>query len=144
MVGLLAWPTLSWASGRPETSNFFSAWETLLEDKPPLYTSTPRVFGLDPELWGVNVQSLSGCPANFAVYTALAEPNGRIMGLDLPDGGHLSHGFFTPAKKVSATSMFFQSMPYKVVFCCSISYSLKILYFYIMRSIDSRLTQKVV
>ncbi|KHJ81522.1 glycine hydroxymethyltransferase [Oesophagostomum dentatum] len=36
------------------------------------------------------------------------------MGLDLPDGGHLSHGFFTPAKKVSATSMFFQSMPYKV------------------------------
>ncbi|VDN50730.1 unnamed protein product [Dracunculus medinensis] len=73
-----------------------------------------QVFGLDPELWGVNVQSLSGCPANFAVYTALVEPNGRIMGLDLPDGGHLSHGFFTPQKKVSATSIFFQSMPYKV------------------------------
>ncbi|ETN86388.1 glycine hydroxymethyltransferase [Necator americanus] len=73
-----------------------------------------EVFGLDPELWGVNVQSLSGSPANFAVYTALVEPNGRIMGLDLPDGGHLSHGFFTPARKVSATSMFFQSMPYKV------------------------------
>ncbi|EPB76088.1 glycine hydroxymethyltransferase [Ancylostoma ceylanicum] len=73
-----------------------------------------EVFGLDPELWGVNVQSLSGAPANFAVYTALVEPNGRIMGLDLPDGGHLSHGFFTPARKVSATSMFFQSMPYKV------------------------------
>ncbi|WKX99347.1 hypothetical protein Q1695_014324 [Nippostrongylus brasiliensis] len=73
-----------------------------------------EVFGLDPELWGVNVQALSGSPANFAVYTALVEPNGRIMGLDLPDGGHLSHGFFTPARKVSATSMFFQSMPYKV------------------------------
>lgn len=73
-----------------------------------------EVFGLDPELWGVNVQSLSGSPANFAVYTALVEPNGRIMGLDLPDGGHLSHGFFTPVRKVSATSMFFQSMPYKV------------------------------
>lgn len=73
-----------------------------------------KVFGLDPEKWGVNVQALSGAPANFAVYTALVEPNGRIMGLDLPDGGHLSHGFFTPQRKVSATSIFFQSMPYKV------------------------------
>ncbi|XGW15640.1 hypothetical protein V3C99_001245 [Haemonchus contortus] len=73
-----------------------------------------EVYGLDPELWGVNVQSLSGSPANFAVYTAIVEPNGRIMGLDLPDGGHLSHGFFTPTRKVSATSIFFQSMPYKL------------------------------
>ncbi|VDM48309.1 unnamed protein product [Toxocara canis] len=73
-----------------------------------------KVYGLDPEKWGVNVQSLSGAPANFAVYTAIVEPNGRIMGLDLPDGGHLSHGFFTPQRKVSATSIFFQSMPYKV------------------------------
>lgn len=36
------------------------------------------------------------------------------MGLDLPDGGHLTHGFFTPNKKISATSIFFESMPYKV------------------------------
>ncbi|CAB3402176.1 unnamed protein product [Caenorhabditis bovis] len=73
-----------------------------------------EVFGLDPAKWGVNVQSLSGSPANFAVYTAIVGPNNRIMGLDLPDGGHLSHGFCTPARKVSATSEFFQSMPYKV------------------------------
>ncbi|VDM98094.1 unnamed protein product [Thelazia callipaeda] len=73
-----------------------------------------QVFGLDKEKWGVNVQSLSGAPANLAVYVGLMEPNGRIMGLDLPDGGHLSHGFFTPQKKISATSVFFQSMPYKV------------------------------
>lgn len=73
-----------------------------------------EAFGLDPEKWGVNVQPLSGVPANFAVYTALVEPHGRIMGLDLPDGGHLSHGFFTPQKKISATSIFFESMPYKL------------------------------
>ncbi|XP_045119272.1 serine hydroxymethyltransferase-like [Portunus trituberculatus] len=71
-------------------------------------------FHLDPEQWGVNVQPYSGSPANFAVYTALVEPHGRIMGLDLPDGGHLTHGFYTATKKVSATSIFFESMPYKI------------------------------
>ncbi|CAL7940803.1 unnamed protein product [Xylocopa violacea] len=73
-----------------------------------------EAFNLNPDEWGCNVQAYSGSPANFAVYTALAEPHGRIMGLDLPDGGHLTHGFFTEKKKISATSIFFESMPYKV------------------------------
>ncbi|XP_046604196.1 serine hydroxymethyltransferase isoform X1 [Neodiprion virginianus] len=73
-----------------------------------------EAYNLNPEEWGCNVQPYSGSPANFAVYTGLVEPHGRIMGLDLPDGGHLTHGFFTETKKISATSIFFESMPYKV------------------------------
>lgn len=73
-----------------------------------------HAYGLKKEEWGVNVQPYSGSPANFAVYTAIVGPHNRIMGLDLPDGGHLTHGFFTEKKKISATSIFFESMPYKV------------------------------
>lgn len=72
-----------------------------------------EAYDLDPEKWGVNVQALSGSPANFAVFTGVVGPHGRIMGLDLPDGGHLTHGFYTSTKRVSATSQFFESMPYK-------------------------------
>lgn len=61
-----------------------------------------EVYKLNPEQWGVNVQPHSGSPANFYAYTALLQPHDRLMALDLPHGGHLSHGYSTPTKKISA------------------------------------------
>lgn len=62
----------------------------------------------------MNVQSLSGSPANFAVYTGLLSPHDRILSLDLPHGGHLSHGYQTAEKKISAVSKYFEVLPYRV------------------------------
>lgn len=57
----------------------------------------------------VNVQPYSGSPANFAVYNALLAPGDSISGMNLVDGGHLTHGW-----KVSATAKYFSSHPYHV------------------------------
>lgn len=73
-----------------------------------------EAFDLNPEQWGVNVQSLSGAPANLYAYSAVMEVGDRLMGLDLPHGGHLSHGFQTPTTKISFISKYFQSMPYRL------------------------------
>ncbi|PGH36091.1 serine hydroxymethyltransferase, cytosolic [[Emmonsia] crescens] len=73
-----------------------------------------KAFNLDPAKWGVNVQCLSGTPANLEVYQALMRPHDRLMGLDLPHGGHLSHGYQTPQKKISAVSTYFETFPYQV------------------------------
>ncbi len=68
-----------------------------------------KLFDLNPAVWHVNVQPLSGSPANFAVYTALIPQGGKIMGMSLADGGHLTHGH-----KASATGKFWQKIPYGV------------------------------
>lgn len=73
-----------------------------------------EAFNLDPEKWGVNVQSLSGSPANFQAYASVLAPHDRIMALDLPHGGHLSHGYQTDTKKISAVSVFFETFPYRL------------------------------
>ena len=73
-----------------------------------------EAFNLNPNEWGVNVQSLSGAPANLYAYSAILNVGDRIMGLDLPHGGHLSHGYQTSTTKISYISKYFQTMPYRL------------------------------
>ncbi|KAL7672384.1 hypothetical protein ACOME3_007271 [Neoechinorhynchus agilis] len=73
-----------------------------------------EAYKLSEEKWAVNVQTYSGSPANFAVYHGLVGKGGRIMGLVFTEGGHLTHGYYTPTKKVSASSEYFESLLYTV------------------------------
>lgn len=68
-----------------------------------------ELFKLDVKKWHVNVQPLSGSPANFAVYAALVPIGGKIMGLKLSSGGHLTHG-----QSVSMTGKIWKQVPYEV------------------------------
>jgi glycine hydroxymethyltransferase len=63
------------------------------------------LFGVDH----ANVQPYSGSPANLAVYLAFASPGDTVMGMSLPMGGHLTHGW-----PVSVTGKWFHSVPYSV------------------------------
>jgi glycine hydroxymethyltransferase len=64
-----------------------------------------RLFGVEH----ANVQPYSGSPANLAVYLAFLEPGDAVMGMALPMGGHLTHGW-----GVSVTGKWFRSVPYGV------------------------------
>ena len=64
-----------------------------------------RLFGADH----ANVQPYSGSPANQAVYVALAEPRSTIVGLSLPFGGHLTHGW-----KVNFSGIFYRAVQYEL------------------------------
>ncbi|MEV0279926.1 serine hydroxymethyltransferase [Streptomyces sp. NPDC050610] len=73
--------------------------ETLAVDR------AKRLFGVEH----ANVQPYSGSPANLAVYLAFAEPGDTVLGMSLPMGGHLTHGW-----GVSATGKWFKGVSYGV------------------------------
>lgn len=96
--------TNKYAEGYPtkryyEGQQFTDPIETLAIER------AKKLFGAE----GANVQPHSGSPANLAAYCALAEPGETIMGLSLPHGGHLTHGW-----KVSLTGKFFKSVQYEL------------------------------
>jgi glycine hydroxymethyltransferase len=82
-----------------EGQQYIDQIETLAIDR------AKSLFGVDH----ANVQTYSGSPANLAVYLAFAEPGATVMGMGLPMGGHLTHGW-----SVSVTGKWFQSVQYGV------------------------------
>ncbi len=77
--------------------------ETLAQDR------ALALFGLKRKDWNVNVQPWSGANANLAVYLGLVPVGGKIMGMALSSGGHLSHG-----QKVSITGKAWQAATFVV------------------------------
>ena len=82
-----------------EGQQFIDQIETIARDR------AKALFGVDH----ANVQPYSGSPANLAVYLAFAQPGDTIMGMALPMGGHLTHGW-----SVSVTGKWFRPVQYGV------------------------------
>jgi glycine hydroxymethyltransferase len=82
-----------------EGQRYIDQIETIVAD------SARELFGAEH----ANVQPYSGSPANLAVYLALLKPGDTLMGLALPHGGHLTHGW-----PVSATGIFWRAVHYQV------------------------------
>src|ERR1700694_4347945 len=80
-----------------EGQQYIDPIETIAVDR------AKALFGADH----ANVQPYSGSPANLAVYLALASPGDTVMGMALPMGGHLTHGW-----PVSVTGKWFRAVQY--------------------------------
>lgn len=94
-----------YAEGYPG-ARYYGGCEVVDEVENLCISRALKLFKLTKNKWAVNVQALSGSPANVAVYLALVPPHAKIMGLPLASGGHLTHGH-----KVSITGKFWEQVP---------------------------------
>ena len=97
--------TNKYSEGYP-TKRYYGGNEFADENEILAQERAKKLFGVPH----VNVQPYSGSPANFAVYFALMQPGEVVMGHNLPDGGHLTHGW-----KVNITGAYYKSVPYHVL-----------------------------
>ena len=84
---------------------YYEGQQVIDELEPLAIERAKSLFGVEH----ANVQPYSGSPANLAVYMAFLEPGDTVMGMALPMGGHLTHGW-----GVSATGKWFRSVQYGV------------------------------
>jgi glycine hydroxymethyltransferase len=94
--------TNKYSEGYP-TKRYYEGQEVIDKVEELAQSRLRSLFGAEH----VNVQPYSGSPANLAAYLAFCQPGDPIMGLGLPFGGHLTHGW-----NVSITGRYFKSIPY--------------------------------
>jgi glycine hydroxymethyltransferase len=104
--------TNKYAEGYP-TKRYYGGTEVVDQIEELCIERACKAFSV-PEGWTCNVQAYSGSGANLAVYMALLQPGDILMGLDLPSGGHLSHGYATAKRKITAAATYYTSIPYKI------------------------------
>lgn len=101
--------TNKYAEGYPG-KRYYAGCETVDELEELARARALKLFVRSPadrRKWSVNVQPYSGSPANLVVYLALVKPGGKIMGMSLDAGGHLTHG-----AKVSASGKLWRGVHY--------------------------------
>jgi glycine hydroxymethyltransferase len=96
--------TNKYSEGYP-SRRYYEGQQVVDQLEPVAIERAKRVFGVEH----ANVQPYSGSPANLAVYLAFCSPGDTIMGMALPMGGHLTHGW-----NVSATGKWFRPVQYGV------------------------------